>query len=261
MDSRFDFSNKVTLITGAAGNIGQCITNEIFKTKSKIILLDKNIKILEDLASKYNTNEIHAIEYDALNDNLIDDAICKIKAITKKIDHVVNSIGMVGTDKDIGWISSFESQSKESWNKCLEINLTSIFFLIQKLLPLLKKGSEPSVVNISSIYGLIGPDYHLYEDTAMNNPAAYGVSKAGLIQLTRWLASNLSPNIRVNCISPGGIFRDQPKQFVERYNKKTLLGRMAVESEISDSVLFLLSNMSSYITGQNIVVDGGFTIK
>ena len=261
MENRFDFTDKVSLITGATGNIGRCITDNIFRTKSEIILLDKDIKKLQDLASKYETNKIHIIEYDALDDNLVDDALCKINMITKKIDHVVNTIGMVGTDKDIGWTSSFESQSKESWNKCLEINLTSIFFLIQQLLPLLKKGFKPSIVNISSIYGLIGPDFDLYQDTNMNNPAAYGVSKAGLIQLTRWLAASLSPDIRVNCISPGGIYRDQPKKFVERYNKKTLVGRMASESEISDSVLFLLSNMSSYITGQNIVVDGGFIIK
>tara|TARA_B100000614_G_scaffold262652_1_gene297393 strand:- start:3262 stop:4053 length:792 start_codon:yes stop_codon:yes gene_type:complete len=263
MDKVFDFSNKYTLITGATGKIGQSIIHRLISSQTKLILLDKDIETMENKfdKTKIKMSNVHLINYDATNENSCKDAIQDIKNITTRIDYVINSIGMVGTDDDPGWSVRFEDQSKDSWNKCLEINLTSIFFLIQKLLPLLRESNECSIVNISSIYGVIGPDFDLYEGTDMNNPAAYGVSKAGLIQLTKWLAAALSPSIRVNSVSPGGIHRNQPDIFTNKYKSKTLLGRMATEDEVSETVLFLLSKMSSYITGQNIIVDGGLTIK
>jgi NAD(P)-dependent dehydrogenase (short-subunit alcohol dehydrogenase family) len=125
----------------------------------------------------------------------------------------------------------------------------------------MNKSKNASIINISSIYGVNAPDWNLYQDTNINNPAAYSISKAGLIYMTKWLASTLAPNIRVNAISPGGILRQQEKLFIKKYNEKTLLNRMATESDVSEPVLFLASNMSSYITGQNLIIDGGWTIK
>ena len=119
---------------------------------------------------------------------------------------------------------------------------------------------NPSIVNISSIYGTYAPDYSIYKDTKINNPAAYSVSKAGLTYLSKWLASSLAPKIRINSISPGGIFRNQDKKFVKKYIEKTLLKRMATEDDIAGCVAFLLSSLSSYITGQDIIVDGGWGI-
>jgi len=105
---------------------------------------------------------------------------------------------------------------------------------------------------------MYGPDWNLYEGTSMGNPAAYGTAKGGLIQLTRWLATTVAPQIRVNTISPGGIYRNQPKQFVERYKSKTPLRRMATEDDFRGVVAYLASDMSKYVTGQNINVDGGW---
>ncbi len=100
----------------------------------------------------------------------------------------------------------------------------------------------------------------MYDDTDMGNPAAYAVSKGGLIQLTRWLSTTLAPDIRVNSLSPGGVFRDQPNEFVQRYEAKTPLGRMAVEEDFKGTVTYLASDLSEYVTGQNILVDGGWTV-
>ena len=125
---------------------------------------------------------------------------------------------------------------------------------------MLRKSGSGSIINIASIYGINGPDFSLYEDTEMGNPAAYAASKGGLIQLTRWLSTSLAPKIRVNAVSPGGIFRNQPKNFVERYENKTPLGRMANEEDLKGIIAYLSSDLSSYVTGQNIVIDGGWTV-
>ena len=136
--------------------------------------------------------------------------------------------------------------------------MIAIFHLCQGLTPLLKKVEGSSIVNIASIYGANGPDWSLYEDTNMSNPAAYGASKGGLIQLTRWLATTIAPEVRVNSISPGGIFRNQPELFVKRYIEKTPLRRMASEDDFRGAIAFLASDMSKYVTGQNLIVDGGW---
>ena len=106
----------------------------------------------------------------------------------------------------------------------------------------------------------MAPDWSLYKDLDMENPAAYGVSKGGVIQLTRWLSTRLAPSIRVNTISPGGIFRGQPEKFIERYEARTPMGRMAKEIDLSGALIFLASDLSSYVTGQNVVVDGGWGV-
>ncbi|MDO8629190.1 MAG: SDR family oxidoreductase, partial [Phycisphaerales bacterium] len=117
-----------------------------------------------------------------------------------------------------------------------------------------------SIINIASIYGSYGPDLRLYAGTAMGNPAAYAASKGGLIQLTRWLATVLAPHVRVNSISPGGVFRNQPEEFVQRYEARTPLGRMATDDDLRGAMLYLASDLSRYVTGQNLSVDGGWGV-
>ena len=188
--------------------------------------------------------------------------LCKdINKKYKKIDTVINSVGIVGTDEMQGWNEKFEKQSYDAWNKCMQVNLSSIFFMIQKIYKKLEKSKNPSIINIASIYGVRAPDWYIYKNTNINNPAAYSVSKAGIVHMTKWLASALAPKIRVNAISPGGIFRNQQKLFVKKYIDKTLLKRMAIEDDIVGPVVFLSSTSASYITGQNLIVDGGWTIK
>jgi NAD(P)-dependent dehydrogenase (short-subunit alcohol dehydrogenase family) len=113
---------------------------------------------------------------------------------------------------------------------------------------------------MGSIYGMVGPKWDLYEGTSMGNPAAYGASKGGLLQLTRYLATTMAPSVRVNMITPGGIFREQPQAFVHRYEAGVPLGRMASEEDLKGAVAYLASDLSAYMTGQNLVVDGGWTV-
>ena len=144
------------------------------------------------------------------------------------------------------------------WKQVVDVNLTAVFDLCQGLFPILRNAKGASIINIASIYGQYGPDWALYEGTSLSNPAAYGASKGGLIQFTRWLATTISPQVRVNAISPGGVSRNQPEAFVKRYEVKTPLRRMATEEDFRGAVAYLASDLSNYVTGQNLVVDGGW---
>ena len=143
--------------------------------------------------------------------------------------------------------------------KVMRVNLLAPFFLTQALHTLLAKSDDASIVNIGTMYSAVGPDWGLYEGTDMTNPAAYSASKGGLLSTTRWLATALAPKVRVNMVSPGGIERGQDAQFLERYNKRTPLGRMGTENDIAGMVSLLLSPEGAYITGQHMLIDGGWT--
>ncbi len=138
--------------------------------------------------------------------------------------------------------------------------MNSYFYITQKVSSLMKEKNYGSIVNITSIYGIVGNDFTIYEGTDINPPAAYAAIKGGLINFSRYLASFYGKdNIRVNCVSPGGIFGNQPKQFVTNYEKKVPLKRLGTPEDISPSVIFLLSDEAKYITGHNLIVDGGWT--
>ena len=172
---------------------------------------------------------------------------------------VVNNAAFVGTSALAGWAVPFEQQTTDTWRRAIEVNLTAPFELVRGLLPLLRATPGANIVNIGSIYGALGPDWALYADTPMANPAAYAASKGGLLQLTRWLATTCAPAIRVNAVSPGGIARGQPDAFVERYVARTPLARMASEADLAGAVTFLASDLAAYITGQVLAVDGGWS--
>lgn len=265
MTKTISLTNKYSIITGASGFIGSSVALKLAAHGSNLILIDIDTDQLNKLRKKIkNLNKKVKIDTITSDISKVIERKNLIKYLKKnynEIDIMVNSIGMVGTDTSSGWNVGYDKQSLESWDKCIGINLTAVFFLIQGIYKLMRKTKKASIVNISSIYGVIAPDWKMYEGTDIYNPAAYSVSKAGLINMSRWLASTLSPYIRVNCVSPGGVLRNQKKKFIKKYSEKTLLKRMANESDISDPVLFLVSDMSSYITGHNLIVDGGFTIK
>ena len=188
------------------------------------------------------------------------DLILRINSSQEALNIVVNNAAFVGSSKLVGWNVSFEEQSLETWRRAMEVNLTAVFDLCKGLSPSLRSSSGACIINVGSIYGLYGPDWDLYSSTNMSNPAAYAASKGGLVQLSRWLATTLAPDVRVNVISPGGIFRNQDPKFVERYISKTPLQRMAVENDFKGAIAFLASDLSNFVTGQIIEVDGGWGV-
>lgn len=252
------FKSKSVLITGGLGYLGKAICSELASNGCEVFLLDKlddKDEFAKKISGKYNVN-VTCIKED------LSDKRCFLRIknffLKKKLDFIVNNAAFY--DSVPGWDVTFDKEGYDAWISVLQINLMAPFFICQSLEEIIKKSEFPSIVNVSSIYGIVAPDKKLYDETDMTNPAVYGASKSALIQLTKWLSSYMAPEIRVNSISPGGIERGQEKIFKDKYINKTLLGRMANEDDISSTIKFLLSPESKYITGQNIIVDGGFTV-
>lgn len=250
------------LITGATGGIGQEIALTIAELGGDLLLVDRPSSdyglVTQKIFDNWDVN-IECIDCDLENEASRNYLIDKAIKSDKNLDILINNAAFVGESNLEGWVEDFDKQSLETWNRALEVNLTAPFHLSQAFTPLLRKNNNGSIINIASIYGMNAPDYSLYEGTNMGNPAGYSASKGGLIQLTSWLATTVSPDIRVNSISPGGVWRNQPSKFVERYESRTPLGRMATEEDFKGVVAYLASDLSAYVTGQNIVVDGGWT--
>ena len=251
------------LITGATGGLGRIMADTLAELGADLLFIDRAGSGFEDLENniqkRWQVKTISMacdLESEVERNEMID----AVKADGLGLNILINNAAFVGTSDLNGWAVPFEQQTLGTWRRAMEVNLTAIFHLCQAFTPDLRAAEGGNIVNIGSIYGYCGPDWSLYEGTSMGNPAAYGVSKGGLIQLTRWLASTVAPSVRVNTISPGGIFRNQPDTFVQRYVDKTPLARMAVEDDIRGAIAFLASDMSRYVTGQNLSIDGGWTI-
>jgi NAD(P)-dependent dehydrogenase (short-subunit alcohol dehydrogenase family) len=260
---KINLKKKTILITGGTGALGKKICECFAKNGADLIILDRkdSKKYCESLERKYSIKTL-AFKIDFLDKTKpYDELFNQIQNKFKKIDVLINNAAFVGDEKLDGWNTKFENQTVESWRKAIEVNLTSIFELVKVTKKLFNvKKNTSSIINISSIYGNIGPNYNLYKNTPINNPAAYAVSKSGLNQLTRWLASTLAPSIRVNAVAIGGIKRNQPLNFINKYEQLTPLRRMAKEDDVLGILLLLSSDYSNYITGQTITVDGGFSI-
>ena len=254
---------RAALITGATGGLGQVMADVLAELGAELVLVDRPGTDLDGMAGRVaSTRHVRVdarpcdLERQGERRRLIEG----ILAGEFRVNVLVNNAAFVGSSELSGWSVPFEQQSIETWRRALEVNVTAAFELAQGLAPMLRQAEGASVINIGSIYGKYAPDWRLYADTTMNNPAAYGVSKAGLLQLTRWLATALAPEVRVNSISPGGIQRGQPESFVERYASRTPLGRMGSEEDFRGAVVYLATDLSRYVTGQDLAVDGGWGI-
>jgi len=258
-----NLSGRRALITGASGKLGRVISATLAELGADLILVDLEETSLSSLCNDLTDSWGVHVRYHVCDLEVSEDRvklISNVKDSGGELNVLINNAALVGGSDLEGWSVPFERQSIDTWRRALEVNLTAIFDLCQGLAPLLIKSRSGSIINIGSIYGFEGPDWSLYEGTAMSNPAAYGVSKGGLLQFTRWLSTTLSPSVRVNAISPGGIFRNQPHEFVARYEKKTPMGRMAKEEDFCGATAYLASDLSSYVTGQNLIVDGGWSV-
>lgn len=258
-----NLSGKVAVITGGAGVLGKTYAHTLAEMGCELVLLDRPGADFDSVIQ--SVTEIYPSKISLIVCDLEDEcdrhhAVSKIACDIGKINILINNAAFVGESNLEGWVTPFEAQSLATWRRAVEVNLTAVFDLSQKCLPLLVKTGNASVINISSIYGCSAPDYSLYEGTSMGNPAAYAASKGGLVQLTRWLSTTLAPHIRVNAISPGGVFRNQPEDFITRYEQRTPLGRMAREEDFKGIIAYLASDMSLYVTGQNFMIDGGWTV-
>lgn len=254
---------RVALITGGAGHLGLAMAEALAELGCGLCLVDRDAAGMD--ANRVAITQNWPVPVWTRCADLEDETACReltawVEGTVGRLDILINNAAFVGTRGLEGWVTTFEHQSLATWRRCLEVNLTAVFALSQGFAPLLRASGQGAIVNIGSIYGVVGPDLGIYEGTPMGNPAAYAASKGGLVQLTRWLATVLAPDIRVNGISPGGVYRQQPEAFVARYLARTPLGRMAIEEDFKGAIAYLASDLSAYVTGQNLLVDGGWTV-
>ncbi|WP_298542661.1 oxidoreductase [uncultured Aquimarina sp.] len=239
--------NKVVLVTGGNGLLGKAYIKDIEEKGGIAINLDINHETNLDF------NHIHV---DITDDKSINSMIDLVVNTHGKIDGLVNNA--YPRTKD--WGSKFEDVPTESFSKNVDMQLSRIFAVSKPVLEVMKNQKFGSLVHIASIYGVVGNDFTVYENTSLTSPAAYSAIKGGLINFSRYVASYFGKyNVRSNCVSPGGIFDHQNEIFVKQYEHKVPMKRMGAPDDIAPSVSFLLSEEAKYITGQNLIVDGGWT--
>lgn len=238
---------KVIIVTGGSGLIGNEILNYLVNKNYQVVSLDK--------ADNHKFPDL-TLRCDLTCENSVLSCIKEVMDKYGAIDGLVNNAYPRTND----WGNKWENILLQSWRDNVDMQLNSTFFITQKISEIMQNQGQGSIVNIASIYGVVGNDFSVYSGTDMTSPAAYSAIKGAIINLSRYLASYLAPyNIRVNCVSPGGIYDKQPEIFIKNYEAKVPLGRLGNPNDISPIVSFLLSDESSYITGQNIIVDGGWT--
>jgi len=250
------------LITGANGHLGQQIAITVAELDGDLILVDQPGSNYDCLLNKLTSNfdiEVQCIDANLEDKESRDNLVLNVLKQDKPLNILINNAAFVGTSDLDGWAVDCNEQSIYTWRRALEVNLTAVFDLSKSLSNKLKESGHATIINLGSIYGSLGPNMSIYEGTEMGNPAAYAASKGGVIQLTRWLSTSLAPDVRANTVSPGGIFRNQPKIFVKRFESLVPLGRMATEQDLKGAIAYLSSDLSEYVTGQNIVVDGGWS--
>ncbi len=241
--------DKVIVVTGGSGLIGKSIIKNIQKNGGIAVNLDINVEPSTTLDSHNMYCDITAVD-------TIPGCFKQINNHFRRIDGLVNNA--YPRTKD--WGNKFEDISPASWAKNVEMQLNPTFYLSQEVSKYMIANKKGAIVNIASIYGVVGSDFTVYDGTEMTSPAAYSAIKGGIINFTKYMASYVGKyGITVNCVSPGGVFDNQNPKFVSNFEKKVPLKRMGEPDDISPAVSFLLSDGASYITGHNLLVDGGWT--
>ena len=265
----FDLTGRVAVVTGGAGLLGRQFCRTLAEAGAQVVVVDIDVQAAASLA-----DELKEAGYEALSVGTDISSLESVAAMTKKtlekfqrLDILVNSAALdpkFDQDNiDQQGANAFENFPLDAWNQAIEVNLTGMFLCSQAVSrPMLAQG-KGVIINICSTYGLVGPDQRIYEREGQPpsfKPVTYTVTKAGVLGLTKYLATYYAgKDIRVNALTPGGVFVDHDDTFVKAYSARTVIGRMAERTEMNGALLFLASDASSYMTGSNLVVDGGWT--
>lgn len=256
-----DLNNQVIAITGGAGLIGQEFVSAVASHRGIAVIADIDEQpgqdVKQKLSDKLQTDRIEFVKLDITSKTSIIEAITLINKKHGRIDALVNNA--YPRNKQYG--RHFYEVTYDDFCENLGMNLGGYFLTSQQFASFFEKQGYGNIINIASIYGVIAPKFEIYEDTSMTMPVEYAAIKAGLIHLTRYMAKYLKrKKIRVNAISPGGIFDHQPELFLEAYGKACLNKGMLNSGDLAGTLLYLLSDLSQYVNGQNIIVDDGISL-
>ncbi len=267
VNTSIDLSNKIILLSGACGILGSRFSQGYIEAGAQLIMLDKNNMALQQLKEKLASNNYYPLETicaDVTDPQQVNHLIERIIHQYEHIDVLHNNTA-TKSDHLKAFFEPFETYDYAEWKTILTGNLDSYFLMAQAVGRHMRQQKKGSIIQTASIYGELGTDHRIYSNSdylgdAINTPAVYAASKAAILGLTRHLACYWgAENIRVNSISPGGVFSGQNDHFVKQYSQRIPMGRMAEADEIVGAALFLASDASSYITGQNLMIDGGLS--
>lgn len=266
IDKMFSLSGKTAIVTGAVGLIGKKHCEALADAGANVVVADMNVVACEAFAATLGDRHL-GVGLDVTNEASLIVARDKILAKYGTIDVLVNNAAINDMFENPGLakeLSAFENYPLDSFRKSLEVNVTGVFLASQVFGTVMAEKGSGSIINLASTYGMVGPDQSIYRDKEGNQTffksPVYPVTKGAVINFTRFLAAYWgNKGVRVNTLSPGGVENSQDEFFIQNYSAKTLLGRMAKASDYQGALIFLASDASAYMTGANLVVDGGWT--
>jgi NAD(P)-dependent dehydrogenase (short-subunit alcohol dehydrogenase family) len=259
-----DLAGKVVLVTGGAGVLGSAFCRAFVEQGSKVIITDVDLPAATTQANQLPTHDVLPLHMDVSQPDSVNDAFQKMTSRYQTIDIVINNAATKTAHLQEFFADDVDF-SPTTWREVMSTNLDGMFFVAQAAGRHMLTQRRGSIVQIASIYGIVGPDQRIYAGSnylghQISSPAVYSASKAGVLGLTRHLATAWADRgVRVNSVTPGGVESGQNNTFTEKYSHRVPLQRMATPNDILGAVLFLASDSSSYITGHNLVVDGGLT--
>jgi NAD(P)-dependent dehydrogenase (short-subunit alcohol dehydrogenase family) len=271
IQEKFDLTGRVAIVTGGVGLLGAEFCRTLAEAGAAVAVVDLNASASQAVADALTNSGYKALALpaDITQPDSVKAAVEKILSTFGRLDVLVNSAALDpkfdpdAVNKGIT-PGAFEDYPLDLWNSALDVNLTGMFLMTQACVkPMIERGKKGSIINICSTYGLNGPDQRIYVKEGKRvafKPIYYTVTKAGVMGFTKYLAAYYAETeIRVNALTPGGVFNNHEDYFVKNYSAKTILGRMAKKDEMNGALLFLASDASSYMTGNNVIVDGGWT--
>lgn len=257
----FDLTDTVAVVTGATGQLGTAMAETLAELGAHVVVVSRTQADCERLATRLTEEYQTAISMPA---DVTDPT--EVEALAESVRDEFGRLDVLVNTAYAGEIVDLEEMSVQQFRDGVDAALTSVFLTTRETVPMLRDGGG-SIINVASIYGVVAPNHDIYGDTGMNNPAQYGAAKAGVIQFSRWVATRYADEgIRANALTPGGIYNtaleSRPgyeETFVPNYEELTPLGRMGRPEDLKGAVAFLASDASAWVTGQNIIVDGGWT--
>jgi NAD(P)-dependent dehydrogenase (short-subunit alcohol dehydrogenase family) len=272
----FDLSGRTAVVTGGAGLLGAEFCKTLLGAGANVVIADINENTASALSNELSSQRepggsspmVSSIQVDITSEKSVKALFQSVSGEFDKVDILVNAAAIdpkfdPGSQRASDSEFSFDDYPLELWKQALDVNLTGTFLCCQSAGKMMETQGGGVMINISSIYGIVGPDQRIYktsENPYRYKPAYYSTTKAGILGLTRYLATYYAQkNIRVNALTPGGVFNEHEPGFVDAYSSRTVLGRMGRKNEMNGALLFLASDASAYMTGSNLIVDGGWT--
>lgn len=254
----FELDGRVAIVTGGAGLIGEAVVSALVERGATVVIADRPGSGAGDLAAELGS-EAEAVETDVTDEESVAALVEVATDAHGRIDTLVNC----AYPRNENYGRSYEDVEYDDWRENVLSHLGGYYLAARAVTPIMRAQADGgSIVNLGSIYGVAAPDFSLYEGLEMTSPVEYAFIKGGIVNFTRYLASYLGPDgVRANVVSPGGVFDDHADAFVERYEARTPLGRMADPTDVAGAVVYLASDAAAYVTGHNLVVDGGWTIQ